>query len=168
MRPYYSLLLLLTSCAITPTGQQLAQGNQLVSYGDYAESIPFLEKAVELSPDSSKAHASLSNAHLLNHNLEKAWVHARLSLSCSKPEQEAFTNFLNLFETLDMKYRFTKGHLHEDEVLGILGKPDSVENQGHQQIWTYGIAKLIFTNKSLISSDCNLQNNDRAKDLFYY
>ncbi|HSW72873.1 MAG TPA: tetratricopeptide repeat protein [Chlamydiales bacterium] len=168
MRPYHALFLLLTSCAITPTGQQLAQGNQLVSFGDYAESIPFLEKAVELSPDNSKAHASLSNAHLLNHNLEKAWIHARISLSCPTPDQEAFTNFLNLFETLDMKYHFTKGNLHEDEILGILGKPDNVENQGVQQIWTYGIAKFTFSNKSLISSECSLLNNQRAKDLFHY
>lgn len=135
---------------------------------DFEESLPVLEKAVALSPSNSTAHACLSNAYLLNNNLEKAWHHARLALQCPKPSQEAFSNFLNIYETLDMKYRFTKGNLQEQEVLAILGEPDKIEESMNEQIWNYGIAKLNFSGKSLSSSECRLQNNERAKELFYY
>ncbi len=73
-------------------------GTVLGRQGRYSEAIPYLERAILLDPESSRAHNQLGNVHLLTQRLDKALAEYRTAVRLDPNNAEAHYNLAILLD----------------------------------------------------------------------
>lgn len=140
-------------CLNTPANAQkwvrsslkYTQGTEALTRGDYQEAADLLAEAVKLDPTLSRNHANYSAALFELGRYAEGWPHARKAVLLDHENWQAQNNSRRYIKKLLADANLNTG-ADIQEIVSVLGEPDSIGQQGECTWYQYGISALCFKN----------------------
>ena len=119
------------------------QGTEALTNGDYQKAADFLAQAVQLDPELSRNHANYSAALYELGRYAERWPHARKAVLLDHENRQAQNNSRRYIKKILADGGLNTGATLE-QVISVLGEPDSIGEQGECSWYQYGISALCF------------------------
>lgn len=125
------------------SSMKYTQGTEALTNGDFQKAADLLAQAVQLDPDLSRNHANYSAALFELGRYTEGWQHARKAVLLDHENWQAQNNSRRYIKKLLADADLNTGSTLE-QIVSVLGNPDSVGEQGECTWYQYGISALCF------------------------
>ncbi|MBS0582356.1 MAG: tetratricopeptide repeat protein [Proteobacteria bacterium] len=119
------------------------KGTQALEAKNYAEAIPYLEKAVQEDPSMARNHNNLAAAYFEVGRVRDGWPYTRKAVLMEPCSDVFLANFRRYVKALIKEHVIEEG-LSEDEVRTRLGPPDGTQQTSECAYWQYGGTALCL------------------------
>lgn len=138
----------LFGCTIAQSVTEYRKGTECFQCGEYDSAVAHLEKCVQLCPELARHQTNLSCAYFAVGEIDKAWMHARISIMSIGADDTDYNNCVRIYKYYEQNYNLNREDATLDEVMAVLGFPDQAQNNK----LIYGCVVLTFEDKKLVSS----------------
>ena len=119
------------------------RGTEALAKGQYREAADLLAEAVRLDPSMSRNHTNYSAALFELGRYTEGWPHARRAVLLDHENWQAQNNNRRYIKKLLADANLNTGATLQ-QIVSVLGAPDSVGEQGGCIWYQYGISALCF------------------------
>lgn len=119
------------------------QGTRALEQGEYQKAADLLSEAVRLDPSLSRNHANYSAALFELGRYAEGWPHARKAVLLDHANMQAQNNSRRYIQKLLADAGLNTGATLQ-QIVSVLGEPDSIGDQGECLWYQYGISALCF------------------------
>ena len=124
------------------------KGIELVEAKQYKEASMAFLAAARKYPNNGQLRHLLGFAYFQDKQIGQAWLQFRQAVRFSPSYQPATRDFIVVWSEFDRRGVLNIGQTKE-QIVTLLGKPDSSRADGNQAVWEYGFMRLQFSNAVL-------------------